>query len=189
MSDTPSLDRPPRRRAAPLDREKLDQLALAYVARFATTSARLVRYLQRKVRERGWADDGDPPIAAIAARQVELGYVDDAAFARARAGALTRRGYGERRISQALGEAGVDEAIRDATRPNQGTARRAAMTLARKRGFGPFGAERPDRDRRQKQLAAMMRAGHPLDSAREIVDAPSIAAAERWADEGDDEER
>ena len=66
--------------------------------------------------------------------------------------------------------------------------RRAALALARKRRIGPFGPDGADRALREKQLAAMLRAGHPLDSARELVNAPSIAAAERWAAELDGEE-
>jgi hypothetical protein len=33
----------------------------------------------------------------------------------------------------------------------------------------------------------MLRAGHPLDSAREIVDAASVAEAERWVAEAEEE--
>ena len=67
--------------------------------------------------------------------------------------------------------------------PGESSQREAALTLARKRGFGPFGPERPDPARRQKQLAAMARAGHSFEQARMVVDAPDIAAAERWAAE------
>ena len=57
-----------RRPRPPLSAEKLNELALAYVGRFATTRARLRTYLRRKVRERGW-DDGSPPdFEAIAER-------------------------------------------------------------------------------------------------------------------------
>ena len=35
----------------PLDGEKLKELALAYVGRFATTRSKLATYLARKVRE------------------------------------------------------------------------------------------------------------------------------------------
>jgi regulatory protein len=45
------------------------------------------------------------------------------------------------------------------------------------------GAQAPDRAQREKQLAAMLRAGHPLDSARELIDAASVEAAEQWAGE------
>jgi regulatory protein len=37
------------------------------------------------------------------------------------------------------------------------------------------------RARREKQLAAMLRAGHALDSTRELVDAATVEAAEDWA--------
>ncbi|HWK40487.1 MAG TPA: RecX family transcriptional regulator [Croceibacterium sp.] len=181
-----------RRAPKPIDAARLEELALAYVARFATSAAKLEGYLARKLRERGWAGEGDPPVARLVARYVELGYVDDAAFARARAGSLLRRGYGPRRIGQALGQAGIDEDTRADVRPDEGEKRLAALTLARKRGFGPFGrkedAERPiDRDRRERQLAAMLRAGHTLDTAREIVDALSQDAAEQWVAEAQEE--
>jgi regulatory protein len=180
------------REPRPLDAARLDELALTYVARFATTAAKLERYLRRKLRERGWDGEREPDLAALAGRYVELGYVDDAAYARAKSGSLLRRGYGPRRVRQALGEAGIDEAIREQVRPGEGAERRAALALARKRGFGPFGRTTEtgplDRERRSKQIAAMLRAGHPLDSAREMVDAASEAAAERWAAECDDDE-
>ena len=38
------------------------------------------------------------------------------------------------------------------------------------------------------EFAAMLRAGHPLDSAREMVNAPSIAAAEDWAAQASEDE-
>lgn len=183
-SDRPATNRP-RRQPKPLDGPKLEELALAYVARFATSAAKLERYLARKLRERGWDDEHEPDLSALVQRHAELGYLDDAAYARAKSGSLLRRGYGPRRVRQALGEAGITEAIRTQERPNEAATRRAALAMARKRGFGPFGLDGHalDRVRREKQIAAMLRAGHTLDSAREMVDAASIAAAEQWAAE------
>jgi regulatory protein len=158
-------------------------MALAYVARFSTSAGKLERYLKRKLRERGWEDAGEPPVAALIERYVELGYVDDEGFARAKAGSLLRRGYGGRRVGQALREAGIAEDLREAVRPGEAASRHAALTLARKRRFGPFGSAPLDKPLRQKQIAAMLRAGHTLDNAREIVDAPSVAEAEKWAEE------
>lgn len=191
MIDTRSRSRPPRRAPKPLDSARFEEIALAYVARFSTTAAKLERYLQRKLRERGWADEREPQVAALVERYVELGYVDDEGFARARAGSLLRRGYGERRVRQALGEAGVADELRDRMRPGEAAARRAVLTLARKRRFGPFGSKDGigplDKPLREKQIAAMLRAGHTLDNARGIVDAASAAEAEQWAAEGADE--
>ena len=171
----------PKRAPKPLDSVRLEELALAYVARFATSAAKLETYLRRKLRERGWAGEDEPGLAALVDRFVGAGYVDDRAFALARGGSLLRRGYGRRRIDQALGAAGIAEDLRDEARGSLAAQRRAALALARKRRFGPFSAVALDRPHREKQVAALLRAGHPLDSARRIVDAETIAALEDWA--------
>ena len=95
---------------------------------------------------------------------------------------------GQRRIGQALHAAGIDEEVRDEVRPGAGAARQAALAMARKRRFGPFGTGAEDRAVREKQIAALLRAGHRLDSARELVNAPSEAAALDWAGQGEDDE-
>jgi regulatory protein len=179
----------PRRIPQPLDSARLDELALTYVARFATRRAKLEAYLARKLRERGWDGEGQAPVTSLVERFVAAGYVDDAAFARAKSGSLLRRGYGQRRVNQALGAAGIDEDVRAEVRAGEGAQRRAALALARKRGFGPFAATPPDRATREKQIAAMLRAGHALDSVRELVDAASIEAAEEWAAQGEEDDR
>ena len=170
----------------PLDKAMLDELALAYVARFATSAGKLAAYLRRKLRERGWEGEGEPDPAAIVARFVALGYIDDAGYARAKSGSLLRRGYGERRVAQALTAAGIGEEDRDEARASEREQRRAALIMARKRRFGPFGQPVSDPAQREKQVAALLRAGHPLASARVLVNAESIEVAENWADEGDD---
>ena len=179
-----------RRPPKPLDAARLEDLALHYVARFATSGAKLQAYLVRKLRERGW--DGERPAdpAAIAARFAELGYIDDEAYARARAGGLLRRGYGARRVEQDLRGAGIAEDLRAHVGPGEHARRAAAFALARKRRFGPFASEPPDRERREKQIAAMIRAGHGFDEARAVLDAPSADEAERWVAEASvDEEQ
>jgi regulatory protein len=165
----------------PLDGTGLEELALGYAARYATSGARLAGYLRRKLRERGWSGAGEPPIASVVARLERAGYVDDGAYARIKAGGLLRRGYGPRRIDQALGAAGIAEPLREEAKGHPAEQRAAALVMARKRRFGPFHSGVLDHAVRQRQLAAMLRAGHPLDSARRIVDAASEAALEEWA--------
>jgi regulatory protein len=177
----------PKRVPKPLDSARFEELALAYVARFATSAGKLEAYLRRKLRERGWAGEGEPPVAALVARFVGAGYVDDRAFALSKAGSLLRRGYGRRRIDQALGAAGIAEDVRAEARGTVSAQRQAAVALARKRRFGPFSGMAVDRALREKQVAAMLRAGHPLDSARRIVDAGDVVALEEWADASEDE--
>lgn len=174
-----------RRPPKPLDKERLNELALAYLARFATSAAKLEAYLRRKLRERGWEGEGDPPVAALVERCVAAGYVDDAAYARSKAGSLRRRGYGERRVDQSLGAAGIGADLREEVRGSASEARQAALALARKRRLGPFGPPPADRQAREKQIAVLLRAGHRLDIARQVVEAGTVAGLEAWAEEED----
>ena len=165
--------RPPRKPRPPLDEAKLGELALAYVARFATSRAKLGAYLQRKVRERGWAGDGDAPIGELVEKAVRAGYVDDSAFALSRAQSLTARGYGSRRVDQALRVAGIAEDDGVAARDHAAAdAVESALRYARRRRFGPFADEAATPDRRDKMLAAMVRAGHDFRLAQAIVKLP-----------------
>jgi len=159
-----------RRARPPLDGPGLKQAALSYSARYATTRARLRDYLARKLRERGWKGSGAPPVEALVARMAALGYVDDRAFAAARAAALGRRGYGARRIEGALRAAGIDEAdAADAREAAREGAWQAALRFAERKRIGPFAVAEADRPTRDKALAAMLRAGHPADLARRVI--------------------
>lgn len=178
-----------KRPQGPLDRAKLEDLALGYVARFATSGARLEAYLQRKLRQRGVTECAEPiDIGAIVERLVALGYVDDEAFAAARAGGLLRRGYGARRVEEELRGAGIEAQLREQMAPDEAGARQAALALARRRRFGPFAPGPLDHAACEKQLAAMVRAGHSFDLARELLKAPDSQAAESWARELDEED-
>lgn len=173
----------------PLDMRRLEELALAYVARFATSAGRLASYCRRKLRERGHAgaDDGAPPpdVDALVQRFVAKGYVDDASYARAKAGGLLRRGYGARRVEQALRADAIGESLRATLAPEEGERREAAAAYARRRRLGPFARDGADVDPRalEKQLAALMRAGHDLRHARAVLVAASPEEVDDWVAE------
>jgi regulatory protein len=160
----------------PLDAAALERMALRYVERFATTRGRLTDYLMRKVRERGWAGGSTGALAEpgeLAQRMAELGYVDDRAFAEQRAAAMQRRGLGARRVAGAFREAGIDEGDAESVAPAiADRAVESALAFARRKRIGPYGNGEGDRKLHEKQLAAMMRAGHRFDLARKIVAAP-----------------
>lgn len=165
----PQSSRPGRRAPSPLDRAGLESLALRYVERFATTRARLTDYLTRKIRERGWEGDPADP-AAIAQRMADLGYIDDRSWGEAKASAMARRGLGARRVAGALRQAGVVGEDADALEPAIGERSvAAAIAFARRRRIGPFADTVPDRPTREKQVAALLRAGHSPDLARRIL--------------------
>ncbi len=167
MAVKPSRPRMPR---PPLDAEALERSAIHYAGRYATTRAKLAFYLRRKLRERGWEGSGEPPVDSLVERMTRLGYIDDRAFATARAASLGRRGYGEQRIGAAIRAAGVNEDdasdAREMARDNAWT---AALRFAERRRIGPFAAAEAARPEREKAIAAMLRAGHSLDLSRRIA--------------------
>lgn len=156
------------------------ELALAYVGRFATSAGRLERYLARKLKERGWTEEQEPDVAALSARFAELGYLDDAAYARMKSAAMQRRGLGAGRIRGALAADGIAEEDRDDALSEARAGRwNAADTLARKKRIGPYALEAADRAVREKQIAAFLRAGHDFATARAWVDAEPDEFPER----------
>lgn len=177
-----------RRKPAPLDAQRLEDIALSYVARFSTSTGKLRDYLARKLRERGWQGGSEPDLNGIVARFAEAGYVDDAAWAAARQSGLMQRGYGPRRVAQALSAAGIDPDSQSDLAPAEGAVRRAATKLAMRRRFGPWGAQPLDSAVREKQIAAMVRAGHRFDVARAVIEAHSVAAVEQWSAEAEEED-
>ena len=165
-----SSHRPSRRPRPPLDQAALDALALHYVGRFATSRSKLVTYLRRKLRERGWAGEREPDIDAIAERLAGFGYIDDAVYAVAKARALSGRGFGGRRVGQALHAAGIGAEDGGEARALAHDERVAtALKMARRRRIGPFAEAVLDPVQREKAIAAMLRAGHGFALAKAIV--------------------
>ena len=151
-----------RRPIPPLDTAALERLALRYVERFATTRGRLASYLKRKIRERGWDEGTSPPEPeALAEKLARLGYVDDRAFAEARALAMGRRGLGARRVTQTLRFDGIGEDDARAVAPViEADVTASALAFARRKRIGPYARELADPKGRERQVAAMVRAGH-----------------------------
>lgn len=168
----------PNRNTPSLDSAALERLALRYVERYATTRARLTRYLERKLYERGWEGAGAPPTEDIVRRFVERGYVDDQMFATFRSESLLRRGYGERRVAADLRAAGIAEEDRPSADPDK--ARAAALAYARRKRIGPFATTPMDPAAQKRAFAAMMRAGHAFALAREVIDIPPDDPEFEW---------
>ena len=164
----------------------LREAALAHLARFATTEAGLRRVLGNRIRRwaREAAAEGQEPdaiaataataqaqAAAIAARLVQAGAVDDALFAQARARRLQGAGRSARATLAHLAAKGVATetaraALAQEDMPGEFT---AAIILCRKRRFGPFAAAAPEPELRRKWLGSLARAGFNGDVARRAL--------------------
>lgn len=145
-----------------------------YLARYATTEAGLRQVLRRRIDL--WAhqatgrDDiservatAKAAVAGIVARMVELGLLNDTAFAEMRARGLALSGRSRRAITTRLMAKGIDpERARAVLPEGEQSELVSALILARKRRIGPFRKAEPNRD---KELGVLARAGFPRDVA------------------------
>ncbi|WP_191083572.1 RecX family transcriptional regulator [Roseococcus microcysteis] len=177
------------RRSAPamsLDEASLREAALRHLSRFSATEAGLRRVLGNRIRR--WAraaeQAGQDPeairtetqaaearAAAIAARLVQAGAVDDAAFAVARARRLRGAGRSAAAAMAHLASKGVSaETARAALAheevPDELT---AALLLCRRRRIGPFAAAEPALETRRKWQGILGRGGFGGGVARQAL--------------------
>ena len=155
----------------------LENAALHYLERFASSRANLRRVLMRKVDRSlaHWGGEREPAAAlvdVVLAKLSGLGYLDDAAYAAQKAASLHRRGRPARGIRAALAAKGVEAAaVDDALAGLDAPDLSAAINLARRRRLGPFRTDDAREAMRQKDLAALARAGFDYDTARRVIDA------------------
>ena len=171
------------REPRPIDAAQLQELAVGYAARYATTAAKLRRYLQRKLGERQWTPAEPADIETLVTRIVTLGYVNDRVYAASKQRDLTARGFGAGRVKGALNAAGVSrDDIAAVLAPDDDVPAdpyAPAIAFARRRRFGPFAREDTPADpaRRSRELAAMARAGHDFAVAKRVLSAVDEDAA------------
>lgn len=154
----------------------LQRAALAYLEKYASSAENLRRVLRRKVDKRCRLRGEDPAefqdmIDEVVAKSLRTGLIDDTRYAEARVATLRRRGGSARAIQAKLSAKGVDRATIAAALEGgeEDDEEKAARAFARRRKLGPFrpGERAPYRD---KDLAALARAGFRFDIARQIVD-------------------
>jgi len=183
-----------KRTLPPLDAAALDNAALHYLGRFATSSANLRRILMRKVARRagreGDAAEGARLVEALIARYLRAGLLNDEAYAAQAAASLARRGTSRFAIGGKLAQKGVRAELVQTTikslDDSGSTELAAACALVRRRRLGPYrrGAATPESQR--KDLATLARAGFSLDVARRVLAAADVEALEALA-AGEDE--
>lgn len=165
-------ERRPNKVRKPLNPLKLRDLALHYVGRYATSRKKLSDYLGRKLHERGWDSEEAVNIDALIDDFARLGYIDDAAFAAARARTMAARGLGARRVHEDLRAKGIAESdAEDAHNETDAQKWQSADRFAQRKRIGPYATEAATDELKRKQFAAFLRAGHDFDIARKYVTA------------------
>ncbi|WP_207462419.1 RecX family transcriptional regulator [Azospirillum sp. SYSU D00513] len=183
-SDRGTSNRKPYERKPPrlVTAQYLENAALHYLERFASSEANLRRVLMRKVDRSVQAhgterEEGARWVEELIARYRRSGLLNDETYARMRAESLHRRGTSTRAIREKLVAKGIDRegaarALESLDEDVEGDLNlTAALALARRRRLGPYRLPEARPAHRDKDLAALGRAGFSYDIARRVVDA------------------
>lgn len=155
--------------------DSLYKSALHYLERYAASQAGVRAVLQRNLKRRERRGEDLPEQAGQWIEQVvhklsAAGYLNDKAFAETKLVALRRAGASSRVIKMKLTHKGVDaatlEAVLDSDESND---EQAALAYAKRRRLGPFADARTRAEKRDKHIAALVRAGFSLGLARSVV--------------------
>ncbi len=166
----------------------LENAAVYYLRRFASSTANFRQVMMRRVARAARfhgsdAEEGAKLVEDLVRRFTENGYLNDQAYAEVLAGGLHRRGGSARAIRVKLMQKGLDAetvegALAGLSEETEEPELAAALVLARKRRLGPYRQQDARRDMREKDLAAMARAGFGYDMALKVIDAETARELE-----------
>lgn len=170
------MSKPPRRISA----SSLENIALHYLERFASSAENLRRVLMRRV-DRAAQFHGDDPavgadlVTALIERYRQSGLLDDGQYAELKSRSLHRRGTSSRAIRQTLAVKGVeseaiDQALAGLAEEEGETDLAAARNYVRRRRLGHWRLPELRADHRDRDMAALGRAGFSWQVARAALD-------------------
>ena len=172
--------RPQQKTPKKISKTYLENAALYYLQRYATSAENLKRVLMRKVKRScsfhgTQIDDFIPLVDELVARYMSVGLVDDKSFAQARVTSLRRQGHSGRAImarlqAKGLTSAQIETALKNVDEGEEEPELAAAIAYARRKKLGQW-RKKPLKDPKdqQKELAALGRAGFSYEIARQAL--------------------
>jgi regulatory protein len=169
---------PPRVEVTPA---ALSQVAIRYLNRRDASRQRLTTHLEDWIRRRGNPPDPAPArplIRELVERYEASGVMNEQRLATNAVESLRARGQSSRAISYKLKQRGVettaiDSALAVDRAQNKNAELEAATALVRKKRLGPFRPAAERAEKRQRDLAALARAGFDFETARRALGASS----------------
>ena len=171
-----------RERKAPkkISKTYLENAALYYLQRYATSAENLKRILLRKVKRscafhQAAVEDFAPLVDELVTRYINVGLVDDRTFAQAKVTSLRRQGHSGRSIIarlqvKGLTTAQIEAAMKNIDAEHEDAEIAAAHAYVRRKKLGPYRKRIvTDPTDLQKELASMGRAGFSYEVARRAL--------------------
>ena len=171
-----------------------------YMQRYVATEAQLRRVLMRRL-QKNWRNRGDKVTEEERQRGIDLvdvqieklrqaGRIQDGRVARMWTEHYVNRGKSLPFIRQKLREKGIEstliaDSIQAVHSQMEDPELESAIIYARKRRLGPY-REAPEGQtaRKQKDLSAMMRAGHRYDVVRKVLECSTVEEVEALLNSG-----
>lgn len=156
--------------------ERLTRSAVHYLERYSSSESNLRKVLERRVLKACHHHGRDPAdfaemIETVVGKCTGSGLVNDRTYAETKMASLRRRGGSRRKIEAQLAHKGVDrETIQSVLDMGNVPEEEAAAVYARRRRLGPYRNVADRQARREKDLAAMCRAGFSFDIAARVID-------------------
>ena len=171
----------PAKRPRKVTKERLHNIALHHLQRYATSGHNLKRVLERRVlkaarhhktdleQARSWVQE-------VVDALVRSGAVDDSQCAQGKTLSMLRRGQSPAKVRSFLASKGVSfdiivEALNEAEQTLGDADLQAARAYAVRRRIGPYRKTDGTLEDRKKELVVLGRAGFRYEVARKIVDA------------------
>ena len=187
MSDfSNKSNRTKRRKKIPrkLSVASIENAALYYLGRYATSSENLRQVLERKIIRASKHHETNIKactrfVGDLIQRYLENGILNDKIYAQAQAASMNRRGKSLRAIrsrlrQKALSSEIIDKAIEVLTDQVGTPDLSAAIAYARKRRLGPYRKNVHSQSNLDKELATLARSGFSYSLALHIVKAKNI---------------
>lgn len=165
----------------PPTKARLRNIALYYLERFESSESNLRTVLRRRIDKYAFFDKAYRPEQAyqwadeVVEECLKHNFVNDERFAGIKIESYLNAGKSKRYIEQKLKQKGVDDKVianlfEDADYSEYDT----ALNFARKKKIACFRTDEESRSaNRQKDLAALVRAGFDYDVAKEVLDKPA----------------
>jgi regulatory protein len=162
----------------------LENAALYYLGRFATSSENLRQVLERRIMRAAKHHNTDVEactqvVGDLIRRYLESGILNDEIYAQTQAASMNRRGKSLRAIrvrlrQKTLSSDIIDDALAvladEVSQPDLA----AAIAYARKRRLGPYRRDTGKSENPDKELAALARSGFSYSLALRVVEAKNI---------------
>lgn len=160
----------------------LENVALHYLERFASSSENLRNVLLRRVRRSAYyhgtdTEEGAEWVDEIVNRFIETGLLDDRIYTEGRVRSLHARGNSRKTIHMKLRAKGIpailiDDALESLDKEESfDLDLAAAQKLAKRRRLGPYRDRQHREERKEKDMAALARAGFSYHIARQVIEA------------------